>query len=75
VADIDVTATWDDEAQVWVATSEQVPGLVTEAATIEALLHKLATLVPELLTLNTGAVPDGLIPVNLKAERRVHYAV
>lgn len=74
MAEIDVTAIWDDEAQVWVATSEQVPGLVTEADTIEALLHKLATLVPELLRLNTGATPHGLIPVNLKAERRVHYA-
>ena len=26
-----VTAEWDDEAKVWVATSEDVPGLVTEA--------------------------------------------
>jgi hypothetical protein len=26
-----VTATWDDEAKVWVVESDDVPGLVTEA--------------------------------------------
>src|SRR6201999_1781010 len=51
-----VTAKWDDEADVWVATSDDVPGLVTESKTFEALLKKLRTLVPELLALN-GAMP------------------
>lgn len=32
-----VEAFWDSEAEVWVATSEDVPGLVTEASTIEVL--------------------------------------
>lgn len=45
-------AEWDDEAGVWVATSEDVPGLVTEAETAEALMDKLRVLVPELLELN-----------------------
>jgi predicted RNase H-like HicB family nuclease len=31
-----VTAIWDDEAKVWVAESDDVPGLVTEAPTLEA---------------------------------------
>ena len=30
-----VRAEWDDEASVWVATSEDVPGLATEEETIE----------------------------------------
>lgn len=47
-----VKADWDDEACVWVATSDDVPGLVTEAKTFEALLKKLRTMVPELLELN-----------------------
>lgn len=34
-----IQAFWDSEAQVWVATSEDVPGLVTEASTLN-LLHK-----------------------------------
>ncbi len=33
-------------------TSEDVPGLATEAETLEALSQKLRTMVPELLQLN-----------------------
>jgi predicted RNase H-like HicB family nuclease len=49
-----VRATWDDEAHVWVATSEDVPGLVTEAATMEALRDKVLVMASELLELNGG---------------------
>lgn len=34
------------------ATSEDVPGLVTEAPTIAWLDHKLRVMIPELLALN-----------------------
>jgi predicted RNase H-like HicB family nuclease len=47
-----VHADWDPEAGVWVATSDDVPGLATEAATLEALTEKLRSLVPELLEAN-----------------------
>jgi predicted RNase H-like HicB family nuclease len=47
-----VDAVWDPEAGVWVATSEDVPGLATEAVTIEALTEKLRILIPELLEAN-----------------------
>jgi predicted RNase H-like HicB family nuclease len=36
-----VKAAWDPEAKVFVAESDDVPGLVTEAETIEALRAKL----------------------------------
>ena len=49
-----VRAIWDAEAQVWVAESENVPGLATEADTIEALTAKLRNLIPELLILNNS---------------------
>ena len=52
-----VTAEWDNEAAVWVATSDDVPGLVTEADTLEALSAKLNVMVPELLDAN--GYPDG----------------
>lgn len=52
-----VRAEWDDEAEVWVATSDDVPGLVAEADTTEALLEKLHVLIPELLEAND--YPDG----------------
>jgi Domain of unknown function (DUF1902) len=47
-----VDAIWDADAAVWVATSDDVPGLATESETIEALSRKLRTMVPELLHLN-----------------------
>jgi hypothetical protein len=47
-----IKAIWDSEAEVWVAESEDVPGLVTEADTIEALTAKLRKMIPELLFLN-----------------------
>lgn len=47
-----VRAEWDEEAGVWVATSDDVPGLATEAATMEGLVEKLKTIIPELLQAN-----------------------
>jgi predicted RNase H-like HicB family nuclease len=48
----EVLAQWDTEAGVWVAESEDVPGLVAEADSPNALVQKLRTLIPELLELN-----------------------
>ncbi len=53
-----VQAEWDSEAGVWVATSDDVPGLATEASTIEDLTEKLRDIIPELLQAN-GLLPDG----------------
>jgi predicted RNase H-like HicB family nuclease len=47
-----VRVDWDPEAKVWVAASEDVPGLATEAATVDALMAKLEVMIPELLELN-----------------------
>jgi len=54
-----VTAEWDDEAEVWVATSDDVPGLVTEAATLDALYARVIAVVPELLEDNAHLLPPG----------------
>ncbi|NJL51855.1 MAG: DUF1902 domain-containing protein [Hydrococcus sp. SU_1_0] len=47
-----IEAFWDSETRVWVAESDDVPGLVTEADTIEALTAKLRVMIPELLLFN-----------------------
>jgi predicted RNase H-like HicB family nuclease len=52
-----IHATWDDEAKVWVATSDDVPGLVTEATSFDTLMPKLKVMIPELLDAN--GYPDG----------------
>jgi hypothetical protein len=44
-----VRANWDDEAQVWIAVSEDVPGLCCEAPSLEGLIDIVRGLVPELL--------------------------
>jgi len=51
-----VRAEWDDEARVWVATSDDVPGLATEGETVEGLIKKLRVMVPELLEANGNPV-------------------
>ena len=45
---------WDDEADVWVATSDDVPGLVLESGSLDALIERVKTAVPELIDLNLG---------------------
>jgi hypothetical protein len=47
---VEVHALWDAEAEVWSAEAENLPGLVTEAQTPEALMDKLQVMVPELLS-------------------------
>jgi predicted RNase H-like HicB family nuclease len=55
-----VHADWDAEASVWVATSNDVPGLATEADTVEALVTKLEMLIPELLEANGVSAAKGV---------------
>jgi predicted RNase H-like HicB family nuclease len=63
-----VRAEWDDEAKVWVATSDDVPGLVTEAETMEELSKKLEVMIPELLTEN-GDLDAGEISYEVLARK------
>lgn len=70
---VTVSAFWDDEAQVWVAESDDVPGLITEAENIEALADKLRVLIPELMDL-AGNEHD-LAHVHLHMERHLEMAV
>lgn len=65
----EVTAEWDQAAGVWIATSDDVPGLCAQAASFDELADIVAALVPELLTLNAaGELPDS-VPVHLSAHR------
>jgi predicted RNase H-like HicB family nuclease len=47
-----VHADWDPEAEVWVATTQDLRGLVTEAETVEALRAKLPGMILDLLEEN-----------------------
>jgi predicted RNase H-like HicB family nuclease len=63
-----VRAEWDDEARVWVATSDDVPGLATEEDTLESLVEKLKGLIPELLEAN-GSTGENEVPFEILTRR------
>ena len=46
-----IAARWDGEAGVWIATSDDVPGLVVEATTWPAMIEEVRLVLPELLEL------------------------
>lgn len=48
-----INLNWDNEADVWIATSKDVPGLVLESGSLDALIERVRFSVPELLELNS----------------------
>ena len=73
-----VDADWDEAAGVWIATSDEVPSLCAEAASLEALIAIVVELVPELLVANgvAAAAATGEVPIRVVAERMAvaHHA-
>ena len=59
---------WDSEAAVWVATSDDVPGLVLEGGSLDALIERVRFAVPELLALD--GVHDTGVTLCFQSERR-----
>lgn len=43
---------WDSESSVWVATSEDIKGLVLESGSLDVLIQKIRVAIPDLLKLN-----------------------
>ena len=70
--DITIQARWDGEAAVWLATSEDVPGLVVEADTWPAMINEVQLVLPELLELS-GQRSDGL-SLTFRAEEHLDLA-
>lgn len=74
-----VTAQWDSEAGVWVATSDDIPGLVTEAKSLDDLIARVVAVAPELLEDNahlieTAEHPGDLIDVCILSQFRMDGA-
>jgi predicted RNase H-like HicB family nuclease len=70
-----VDAAWDDEAGVWVAHSDDIPGLNTEADTFEALVDRVVAVAPELLALNRARPKDGVAEIQITGNRHATLAV
>ncbi len=63
---------WDPEASVWVATSDDIPGLVLESGSFDALLERVRFAAPELLELNGTQRP---VALSFQAERLERIAL
>ena len=49
---ITIKARWDVDASVWIATSDDVHGLVVEADTWPAMIEEVRLVLPDLLELS-----------------------
>lgn len=56
---ITVAARWDNDAHVWLATSEDVAGLVVEADIWAGMIEEVRLVLPDLLELS-GPADEGL---------------
>ena len=65
--------TWDNEASVWIATSKDVPGLVLESGSFDAIIERVRYAVPELLELNCKR--NNIIDLTFVSERHDQVAV
>ena len=67
-----IKLTWDPEAGVWIATSGDIPGLVLESGSFDALLERVRFAVPELLALDDTKSP---LSLNFLSERHERLAL
>jgi len=63
-----ISILWDSEAGVWVATSDDIKGLVLESGSLDALIEKVKYAIPELMDLN-NLPKESCIPVTFRSER------
>jgi len=65
-----VSLTWDDEAYVWLASSDDVPGLALESGSLDALIERVKVTIPDLLDLK-----DTELMIDFFAERMTQVHV
>jgi Domain of unknown function (DUF1902) len=70
--EITIQARWDDEARVWTATSNDVPGLVIEADTWSGMIEEVRLTLPELLEVRGERHDD--LSLTFKAEEHLDLA-
>ena len=63
-----IVFSWDDEANVWIATSNDIHGLILEHSSFDTLMEKVRIAVPELLELEDRL--HGAISIDCIASRK-----
>jgi hypothetical protein len=69
---INVTARWENDARVWLATSEDVAGLVVEADTWAGMIEEVRLVLPDLL--ETAGQSSSDVSLTFKAEEHLDLA-
>ncbi|MDR1938385.1 MAG: DUF1902 domain-containing protein [Tannerellaceae bacterium] len=64
---------WDNEACVWIAMSSDIPGLVLEHGSLDALIERVRFAAPELLSLN--GIDNQTFSICLRVERHEKIAI
>lgn len=67
-----IQTSYDPEAKVWWAESEDLPGLVSEAPTLDALIDRVTAVAAELLVANGGS--SGEVNLEFVTTRQVQLA-
>ena len=62
-----IVLSWDDEASVWIAESQDLPGLILESGSFDALVERVKIAVPDLLELDGNN--HAQVKLHFKAER------
>jgi len=62
-----ILLTWDDEASVWIAESDDIPGLILESDSFDVLIERVKIAIPDLLE-NEGK-EHSQTKLHFKAER------
>jgi hypothetical protein len=69
---IAIDARWDPEANVWIATSNDAPGLVVEADTWPGMIEEVRLVLPDLL--EASGEPSHNLSLTFRAEERLEVA-
>lgn len=69
---ISIAARWDGDANVWIATSSDVPGLVVEAESWPSMIEEVRLVLPDLLELEGRGGDD--LALTFKAEQHLDLA-
>jgi hypothetical protein len=72
MAEYVVNLIWDEDANVWIATSNDIPGLVLESGSIDALIERVRFAAPELIAMNGELNIER--PLLFRSERREKMA-
>jgi hypothetical protein len=69
-----INLSWDDEASVWMATSDDIYGLILEDESVDKLIYRVRLAVPELLAFEKQAVSDIFLDFSINRKERLVFS-